>query len=97
MCCGKHIQPVKYNISSKTCRNGLCRVPNRENTGTDLAIASGGIGSRSFGTRGAIGRRVQNRNQLPTNSGKFWLITPLSKKVLTLKTGGNNIYWSRMR
>lgn len=86
MCCGKPIQPTKYNISSKTCRNGLCRIPNRENSGTDRAIASGGIGSRSFGTCRAIGRRVQNRNQLPTNSGKFWLIPP-AQKGINLKTG----------
>ena len=68
LCCGTPIQPVKYGNFSR-CSRGLCRVPNT--TGNrDRAIASGGVGSRSFGNRRAIGRRVQTRNQLPLGSHK---------------------------
>ena len=83
ICCGKPLQPTKYNVYTKG-RNSS-RIRNRENPKTDRAISLGGIGSRSFGTRRAIARRVQNRNQMPKKSGKFWLIP--SKKGYDTATG----------
>jgi hypothetical protein len=79
VCCGKPIQPTKYKISSKTCNRGLCRVPSRTTATRDRAIATGGIGSRSFGTKRAIARRVNTRNQLPLGSSKWWRAAPITK------------------
>jgi hypothetical protein len=74
LCCGTPIQPIKYGNFSR-CSRGLCRVPTT--TGNrDRAIASGGVGSRSFGNRRAIGRRVQTRNQLPLGSDKNQYFSP---------------------
>lgn len=78
VCCGKPIQPTKYKISSKSCIRGLCRVPTRAGT-RDRAIATGGVGSRSFGTKRAIARRVNTRNQLPGGSSKWWRAAPTTK------------------
>ena len=64
LCCGKPIIPSKYNYSNG---GGLCRVPKGPST-RDRALASGGVGSRSFAVKRAIGRRVQNRNQVPKGS-----------------------------
>lgn len=85
-CCGKPIQPTKYNNSSKSCIRGNCRVPTRESGERKRAIVTGGVGSRSFGTRRAIARRVQNRNQVPKNSNKWWQ-APVTTKGLNEKTG----------
>ena len=74
MCCatgGKAILPTKYNNYSNGCFKGNCRVPTGTISNIDRSIASGGIGSRSFATKRAIARRVQNRNQLPKGSAKI--------------------------
>jgi hypothetical protein len=87
-CCGKPIQPTKYKTSSKTCIRGNCRVPTRESGERKRAIVTGGVGSRSFGTSRAIARRVQNRNQNPKGSSKWWR-APVTESGPNLKTGVN--------
>ena len=64
-CCGRPITPFK--IINNGCITSHCRVPHGTTT-RKRAMASGGVGSRSFSVRRAIGRRVQNRNQVPVGT-----------------------------
>ena len=87
-CCGRPLQP--FSVINKGCLTSKCRIPHGTTT-RKRAMASGGIGSRSFSVRRAIGRRVQNRNQFPLhyplNAKK-----PATQKGLNLNTGVRNAY-----
>ena len=87
-CCGKPITPFK--IIHNGCITNNCRVP-KGTTTRKRAMASGGVGSRSFSVRRAIGRRVQNRNQVPLNSGRT-THQRVTQKGLNLATGVRNAY-----
>jgi len=87
-CCGRPLQPFK--IINTGCLTNKCRIPHGTTTRT-RAIASGGVGSRSFSVRRAIGRRVQNRNQLPLGSHLHTGVVP-TQKGLNPNTGVRNAY-----
>lgn len=89
-CCGKPIQPFKFSLPTKGCHGGSCRIP--RGTGTrKRAMAAGGVGSRSFGVKRAIGRRVQNRNQFPLNYG-LNSKKPPTQKGFNPRTGVRNTF-----
>ena len=60
LCCGRPLQPFKLQLSS--CGKGRCRVPTG-NESRKRALTCGGVGSRNFAAKRAIGRRVEARNR----------------------------------
>jgi len=87
-CCGRPIQP--NSLLNKGGLTTNSRVPTGPAT-RKRAISSGGVGSRSFSVRRAIGRRVQNRNQFPKGYGLNDRKPP-TKKGLDIQTGIKNSF-----